>query len=320
MKVLFSRITVMTLTLCAAASAPSHAMASPTDNIRARSAALPVNSPRATGADVVNAPAGPVVREDLATDPNPIPLWGQISANNASYFGEGVTPYRQNSRVSHFTSGAPDNGPFRRFSVEIGDQYGTPPPGGTGDPDASDRTEVGRNNSTIPVGQPGSTFMLFHEGDRYRTSFWMRVPTDFPADTRSDEFQVLMQMKQTAGCTGGATGGTPVLALSAYQGQLIFARAVEVPQKILWSTTAAPLLGGWHHYAFEVVYSTNPAIGQARVAVDGGPYSPLASAYTLKPGCPTSHLRLGLYRDASLTLRAGGDYADFTDIRVERLP
>jgi hypothetical protein len=266
--------------------------------------------------------AAEVVRQDLATDSNPIPLWGQISANNDSYFGPGDFPYRQNSRVSHFPSGAQDNGPFRRFSIEIGDQYGEipdeiPP---DGDPESSDRTEVGRNKSSIPVGDPGSTFMLFREGERYRTSFWMRLPADFPVNTRPDEFQVLMQMKQTAGCPGGASSGTPVLALSAYQGQLMFARAVDVPQKILWSATAAPLLGGWHHYSFEVVYSIDPAIGQARVALDGGPYSPVSSAYTLKDTCPISHLRLGLYRDASLTALPGGDHADFTDVQVERLP
>jgi hypothetical protein len=223
-----------------------------------------------------------LLKQDLATDPNPIPLWGGIDA---------VSP----TRHQWFASGGPDGGPFRRMSAMDGDLYHG----------NSERAELGDSDYLSEDGR-SDTFYLYRAGMRRVTSYWMRLPTSFPLNT--DDWQVVMQMKQTDPATNA--DGTPVLALQATEGQWLLKQSLSPgpadDTRILWRTTAR--VGVWTHIVVDATYSTDPAAGRFAITI-GGATSPVLRTYTLKhevnppgpqlrAGDPIpDHLRLGIYHD-----------------------
>jgi Polysaccharide lyase len=241
-------------------------------------------------------PGGSVLRSDPATDPNPLPLWNSIDAQNSS-------------RASWYGSGGPNNRPFRRLTV-VG-----------GDDDWGERAELGYNSRMNGLGAPWGTFYLYFAGQRRVTSYDMRLPTDFPINTNS--WQVVTQMKQTG--PSANSGGTPVLALEARQGRWVLTQSdspgASSDTHELWSTPAT--LGSWTHISWNVTYSPNPSQGKVQLTV-GGVQSPTFTSYTqkyevspgsqgLRPGDPIpSHLRMGLYHDSSVP----GSHVDFTNVQV----
>lgn len=238
-----------------------------------------------------------LLREDLATDPDPIPLWGELLA---------VSP----SRVQWFAEGGPDNGPFRRMTARDGDLF-------HGD---SERAELGDSDYTPTRGHL-DTFFLYEAGTRRVTSCWIRLPSDFPIDT--DGWQVVMQMKETDPATN--TDGTPVIALQATQGQWELKQSLSPgpsdDTRVLWHTPAT--VGIWTHIVVDATYSSDPAEGLFQITI-GEAISPVFHTYTLKheisppgpglhPGEPIpSHLRLGIYHDTALP----GTSVDFARVQI----
>jgi hypothetical protein len=236
-----------------------------------------------------------VLRQDDASNPDPLPLWNSISAQDPS-------------RHQQFTTGGPDGGPFRRMTVLDGDDR------------SGERAELGYNNRLNGLGAPWGTFFLYDQARRI-TQFEMRLPTDFPISTTS--WQVVMQMKQTG--PSANSGGTPILALEARQRRWVLtqsdsAGASSIAHEV-WSTPAT--LGVWTPISLDVTYSPNPNVGKVQITV-GGIQSPTFTTYTQKyeisPGSQgllpgdaiPSHLRMGIYHSTSLP----GTHVDFTDVKV----
>jgi hypothetical protein len=227
----------------------------------------------------------PVLKEDPATNPDPIPLWGEISAASSS-------------RHTWVASGAYDGGPYRRMTVLDGDDY------------YGERAELGYNSWT----STGRTFYLFKEGMQRVTDYWMRLPSNFPVNART--WQVVTQMKQTAPAAG--QGGSPILALEVVHGE--WRLNSSYVGGTLWSTPART--GQWTHIRWDVEYSVDPTKGTVQLTI-GDAASPVIRTRTLKAevglggyGIPVgsaipSHLRLGIYHDPALP----GTSVEFTDVR-----
>jgi hypothetical protein len=223
-----------------------------------------------------------LLREDLATDPDPTHLWGGILA---------VSP----DRHRWFASGGPDGGPFRKMTALDGDLF-------HGD---SERAELGNSDYLRKNGRL-QTFYLYQAGTERVTSFWMRLPRNFPINT--DDWQVVMQMKETDPATN--TDGTPVIALQATSGQWLLKQSLSTgpshDTRILWRTPAR--VGVWTHIVVNAIYSDDPAVGRFQITI-GSARSPELHTYTMKtevsppgPGLHAgdpipSHLRLGIYHD-----------------------
>ena len=237
-----------------------------------------------------------VLREDPATNPDPIPLWNAIDAE-------------ADSRHQQFGSGGPSGGAFRRMTVQDGDDAW------------GERAELGYNSRLNGLGAPWGTFFLYGEGERRVTEFSMRLPSDFPISTSS--WQVVMQMKQTGPATN--SGGTPVLALEAREGKWVLTQSTSAGAssntQVLWSTPATR--GVWTPISLDVTYSPDPTKGKVQITV-GGVQSPTITTYTQKyelspaqqgltvGGAIPSHLRLGIYHATSLP----GTHVDFADVKV----
>ena len=241
-------------------------------------------------------PSGSLLREDGATDPDPMPLWNAISAASSS-------------RHQQFASGAHDGGPFRRLTVQDGDDYW------------GERAELGYNSYQNGLGAPWGTFFLYQEDQRRVTDFWMRLPSNFPIDTST--WQVVMQMKQTAPANNG--GGTPVLALEVREGNWVLTQSDSPGPSSLghevWRTPATA--GQWTHVSFDVTYSPDPSKGKVQVKVDdvdSPTFTTFTQKYETSPASPglsagdgiPSHLRMGIYHNQNLP----GTHVDFTDVRV----
>jgi hypothetical protein len=241
-----------------------------------------------------------LLKQDLATDPDPMSLWGDIDA---------VSP----TRHQWFASGGPDGGPFRRMTAKDGDLY-------HGD---SERAELGDSDYVSNPPSP-DTFYLYREGMRRVTSYWMRLPADFPLYDY-EHWQVVMQMKQTEPATNA--DGTPVISLQAIEGNWILKQsksaALSEKTSYIWTTPASDALGKWTHIVVDATYSSDPAKGLFQITI-GGVASPVFHMYNLKkeisppgPGLKVgdsipSHLRLGIYHDPVMP----GTHVDIADVQV----
>ncbi len=261
----------------------------------------PTDPPPATPPPV-EVPAGfQLLKEDLATDPDPMSLWGDIDA---------VSP----TRHQWFASGGPDGGPFRRMTALDGDLY-------HGD---SERAELGNSSYQLTSAGKLKTFFLYREGDRRITSYWMRLPTDFPLYDM-ENWQVVMQMKQSEPATNA--DGTPVIALQAIEGNWILKQSsssgLSESTRYMWTTPAGNALGNWTHIVVDATYSSDPSKGLFQITI-GGVASPVFHMYNLKkeispagPGLKVgdsipSHLRLGIYHDPAMP----GTHVDIADVQV----
>jgi Polysaccharide lyase len=238
-----------------------------------------------------------LLKQDLASNPDPIPLWGDIDA---------VSP----TRHQWFASGGPDGGPFRRMTALDGDLYHG----------NSERAELGDSDYLSEDGR-SDTFYLYRAGMRRVTSYWMRLPTNFPMD--SNAWQVVMQMKQTDPATNA--NGTPVISLQAIQGKWILKQSTSPgpaeDTRVLWQTAAR--VGVWTHITVDATYSTDPSAGRYAITI-GGASSPVFRTYNLKyevnppgpelhAGDPIpDHLRLGVYHDPSMP----GTWVDIAQVQI----
>lgn len=237
-----------------------------------------------------------VLREDLATNPDPMPLWNSIDAEDPS-------------RHQRFASGGPDGGPFRRMTVVDGDDHW------------GERAELGYNSRLNGLGAPWGTFFLYQAGKRHLTRLWVRLPTGFPISTSS--WQVVLQMKQTGPASN--SGGTPVLALEARNGNWVLTQSDSPgPSSTtheLWSTPAT--LGVWVPVSIDATYSPDRTRGRVQISVGKGEsatFSTYTQKYEISPpqqgltvgGPIPSHLRIGIYHKTSLP----GTHVDFADVQV----
>lgn len=227
-----------------------------------------------------------LLRQDLATDPDPTGLWGGILA---------VSP----SRHQWIPSGGPNGGPFRRMTTLDGDLFHG----------NSERAELGNSDYTPDSRGRLETFYLYRAGTRRVTSFWMRLPSNFPIDT--DDWQVVMQMKETDPATN--VEGTPVISLQATDGEWLLKQSSSAgpshDTRVLWMTPAR--VGIWTHIVVDATYSSDPSKGLFQITI-GGVRSPVLHTYDLKyetnppgPGLHAGepipdHLRLGIYHDPAL--------------------
>jgi Polysaccharide lyase/Divergent InlB B-repeat domain len=240
-------------------------------------------------------PGMSLLRSDPMTNPDPEPLWGNIECGN-------------DSRVSYSSSGGPNGLPYRTTTVLDGDDF------------YGERCEIGRNERRYgysSAGDESGTFMLYNPGDHKVTSYWMRLPADFPINTNN--WQVVMQMKQAQPNLENIS--SPILALEARQGQLEFRGPKDESSSAPYF--AAPVTPGqWIHISYDIVYSSNPAVGTAVVTL-GNQTSGVIHVATLATQVGNNsglsdgqaipgHLRLGPYHDASLP----STHVDFSDVRV----
>ena len=226
-------------------------------------------------------------------------LWGDIDA---------VSP----TRHQWFGSGGPIGGPFRRMTAQDGDLY-------HGD---SERAELGNSNYQLNSSGKLKTFFLYREGERRVTSYWMRLPTDFPINDM-EHWQVVMQMKQSEPATNA--DGTPVISLQAIEGNWILKQSsssgLSEKTRYIWTTPAK--VGDWTHIVVDATYSSDPSKGLFQITI-GGVTSPVMHSYNLKkeispagPGLKVgdsipSHLRLGIYHDPVMP----GTHVDIADVQV----
>jgi hypothetical protein len=239
-----------------------------------------------------------LLREDLATNPDPLPLWGAIEAASPT-------------RHQWFASGGPDGGPFRRMTALDGDDYD------------GERAELGNGDYLPDRHGRLDTFYLYRGGMHRITSFWMRLPTGFPISPDRERWQNVMQMKQTSPANNSS--GTPVLALQATDGDWLLKQS-DSPgpaddMHIVWRTPAR--VGVWTRIVLDAVYSNDASIGRLSISI-GGVTSPVFKTYTLKTetsppgeqlraGDPIpSHLRMGIYHDETLPAAS----VDIADVQI----
>lgn len=124
-----------------------------------------------------------VLAYDPCTDPDPLPLWGSLDAEDRS----------RHERLSEFGTN------FRRLHVHDGDDY------------YGERCELGRNALS-------DTFAVYREGDTLTTSFDLRLDPDYALD--SSFWADVMQMKQIASESEGETSTGVAMELSPMGGRL----------------------------------------------------------------------------------------------------
>jgi hypothetical protein len=233
-----------------------------------------------------------LIASDTASNPNPIPFWGNIDCENASRHAQ----YTSDGDPSATGTGAPQgDDAFRRTTVFDGDDYW------------GERCELGANSHKGPVA-------FYREGQRRITHASFRLPSNFPLD--SEQWQGVLQMKQAQPAENG--GGTPVISLSAFQGTWSLWNSApgytDVDHK-LWEVPAQTET--WTRFMFDVRYSQDPKRGSIALSVDAngdgdfddaGERSPVLRTNTLKREIGTdtsdglkagasipSHLRVGMY-------------------------
>lgn len=250
-----------------------------------------------------------MLRSDPCTDPEYKNLWG-------------YSDVQDDSRVGHFTSGGPNDGPFRRCTVVDGDN-----PRGYGE-----RCELTYNNICDGLASPDNWYAPFwiYFPDTHAITEWdCRLPNDFPINAAS--WQVLAQMKQGA---PGDVGLGPQIGLQALRGQLV-ADVHEDPASqdgVPFAHFDVPL-DEWFHVRWDVFYSNDPAKASLQLTINDQASPTIRprdgtlrtqqteqscgegsrNPYTLHPGDPEpSVLRLGIYHDKNLP----GSHADLANIRV----
>jgi Polysaccharide lyase/RTX calcium-binding nonapeptide repeat (4 copies) len=235
--------------------------------------------------------------QDLGSSADPVPIWGSIDCaapTRHQHVGSGGDSHYTGTRA------AQGNDDYRVMTAYDGDDY------------YGERCELGKNWR-----DDGRT-VLYREGQRRVTFFSLRLGSNIPLDT--DEWQVVMQMKQTNPAANG--DGAPIISLEAKDGRWRLMNDWDE----LWSAPAQR--SHWTRFAFDVRYSQNPSVGSIRAyvdlngdgdAADSNEQSPLMYTQTLKPETSggaaddgiapgqsiPSHLRLGLYHDPEISCGGG---------------
>jgi hypothetical protein len=230
-----------------------------------------------------------VLRSDPSTDPDPVPLWGQLQAVSSS-------------RYQQFDTGGPTNFPaYRKLTVQDGDDF------------FGERTELGANESRFGLGGPDGTFFLYQPGTTATTRWFMRLPSSFPINTSN--WQVVQQMKQTQPYVASDPPSSPILSVEARDGRW----NLMTNGNVLWAGPTAKL-GKWVKFIEVVTYSASA--GHVQITI-GGTASPTFDVPTLATatqagdgyavGDPIpSHLRLGIYHNPVIA----GTSVDIAGVQV----
>jgi Polysaccharide lyase len=249
---------------------------------------------------------------DTVDGPDASSLWGKIdcAAGNRHQVVGGGDPHPTASGAAQPSANA------RQLTVVDGDDVW------------GERCELGEN------WRPSTPMPLYTEGQRRITFVSFRLPHNYPLGL--DAWQTVMQMKQIQPAANG--GGTPVLALKAYDGIWSLVQSTSNgpsdASRQLWSAPASA--GTWTRFAFDVTYSSDPSVGSVTVyvdlngdgdALDAREKSPTFKTYTLKVetsgGSATDgvaagssipgQLRVGIYHDPDVPCPASVGCANQVD-------
>lgn len=246
-----------------------------------------------------------LVSSDTASNPDPIPFWGQLDCQNAGRQQQ-VSTGGDPSVTALGTSQA--NSAFRQMTVMDGDDVW------------GERCEGGYNwsQSTGGGGTPGpGPTVAYYNGTRRATYISIKAPSG--VDVNDPHWRTVMQMKQTEPYTAPWDAG---------QGQVAPGPMIEMQLRsgawtlindwhTLW--TAPAQAGVWTRFAYDVTYSPDPSVGSIKVYADlnsdgdfsdSGEQSPTfhvstlstesqpggANPYTAGQPIP-DHLRAGIYQD-----------------------
>jgi hypothetical protein len=238
-----------------------------------------------------------LLKSDPCTNPDPTTLWVVIAA---------VSP----SRAQQFSSGGPNNGPYRSLTVEQGDNY------------YGARAQLGANDWR-------NSFWVYHEGDHTDTDFDIRLPSNFPMN--QNLWQQVMQMKQAQPSNNGGIV-SPRIELDAYNGSwhLLTDQGTKDssgnPTSIdLWDAPAK--LGQWLHVHIDAMYSQDPTKGFVNISI-GSATSPTLHFSTLVPEIagPETYFQPGQSIPACLMI---GPYhassyptttVDFANVQIRSFP
>ena len=257
------------------------------------------------------------VFDDSGESGNPSSLWGDLgcaASSRHALVGAG-DPHPTAAGISQADSSS------RRLTVIDGDDVW------------GERCEVGRNSW-----QTGPT-AVYREDQRAITFLSLKLNPSFPLGTSS--WQSVMQMKQAQPAANGS--GTPMLSLEAKSGRWSLWQSDSVNYSDVnhqvWSTPATTET--WTRFAFDIVYSQDPGVGEVTVyvdlngdgdAADSGERSPTMRMATLKretsggtddgisPGeSIPSHLRVGVYHHPAIGCPPpGGCSAQLDNVQVVR--
>jgi hypothetical protein len=234
------------------------------------------------------------VASDTAANPDPLPFWGRIDCQTSTRHQQ----YTSGGDTHATGSGAAQgDSAYRRLTVIDGDNY------------YGERCELGINDKDGPN-------VFYREGQRRVTFASIRLPAG--TDPSSNLWRTVLQMKQTEPYYND--GPPPAFELEVRSGQW----AVEAFWHDLWYAPAQQNV--WTRFAFDIVYSSDSAIGSVKTYVDlngdgdfadAGEQSPLIHAATLmtetaggpSPYAPgesvPDHLRSGIYQDPDFNCPSG---------------
>ena len=250
----------------------------------------------------LTAPGCRAVSSDTGATPDAAALWGQVECETASRHQ--LIPSGGDAHATALGA-AQGNDSFRRLTVVDGDDW------------AGERCELGRNENRYGENGANGTFALYKEGQHRITFISLRAESSLP--TGVPNWQTVLQMKQAQPADGGGEG--PILELQLRSGRYY----LESPTGTYWSAPATP--GAWTRIALDVTYSQDPAVGAVTMYLDAngdgdvadpGEQGPTTHAATLKPEAQgttadslatgtsiPSHLRTGIYHDASINCQSG---------------
>lgn len=257
-----------------------------------------------------------LIASDTSAASDPLPFWGKVDC-------EADTRHQRliaGGDLHPTGAGAPQGDvAYRRLTAIDGDDAW------------GERCELGYNwNSATDPGNgltgPGPT-VLYSEGQRRVTYASLRLPAS--ADVNDPDWRVVLQMKQTQPYANNDHHS--MFELQVRSGNWL----VISDWNDLW--TAPAHTDRWTRFAFDVVYSQNPAVGSIRVYVDlnddgdvadAGERSPLfrrqtliretASGGAVAPGQSVpSHLRAGIYQNENYSCPApAGCHVDVDNVQV----
>ena len=252
-----------------------------------------------------------VIGVDTAKYADPLPFWGRV---DCVQHAPGLTPAHQliprGGDPAPTATGQPQgNTSFRRLTVyDSDDVYG-------------ERCELGLNDRSGPT-------VYYQEGTRRITFISIRIPKSTPV---GELFRVVYQNKQAQPYDSPEQAS--MMELQVRDGLW----RLDVDYRNVWKGRAQT--GVWARFAFDVVYSRDPAVGsilmEADLDGDGSfeersePRS-LATLRTEGPGylgppegdSIPSHLRAGIYQDAGYAcpLEGPGCSIDIDNVQVLSAP